>query len=313
VSTRFVIVGGGPAGNTAATYAQRYGADVTMIERDVVGGAAHLWDCIPSKTMIATGGAMSFLRRSTGMGLEQAVAEVDTKALSTRIDDIKHHIQDGITTLLDSQGVRMVHGTARFVGPYEIEGHQSRRDPADLVRRRPRVDRLAATHPEWCTPDGDRILTTRDCYPPRTFPRVGDGHRLRRHGRRVRPHVLLVRCPGHARRVPQQVLPGKDPEVAAVLEDDFLHRGVRPAEGLLGRWGFDRGRRDGRRDRAPATTAGRLHSSHAVLAIGCGAEQPTTSGRDARAGIRTDAGAAYRPDSHHNCVTNVRALHSADR
>src|SRR6478752_9513727 len=109
MAKRFVIIGGGPAGNIAATYAARLGAEVVLIERDIVGGAAHLWDCIPSKTMIATGGAMSFLRRSTGMGLEQAVAEVDTKALSSRIDDIKHHIQDGITTLLDSQGVRMVH------------------------------------------------------------------------------------------------------------------------------------------------------------------------------------------------------------
>ncbi len=57
---RFVIIGGGPAGNTAATHAARLGADVTLIERDIVGGAAHLWDCIPSKAMIATGGAMSF-------------------------------------------------------------------------------------------------------------------------------------------------------------------------------------------------------------------------------------------------------------
>ena len=47
------------------------GAEVTMVERDVIGGAAHLWDCIPSKTMIATGGAMSFSRRIHGMGLEQ--------------------------------------------------------------------------------------------------------------------------------------------------------------------------------------------------------------------------------------------------
>ena len=23
-----------------------------MIERDIVGGAAHLWDCIPSKAMV---------------------------------------------------------------------------------------------------------------------------------------------------------------------------------------------------------------------------------------------------------------------
>ena len=87
MATRFLIIGGGPAGNTAATYAARLGADVTMVERDVVGGAAHLWDCIPSKTMIATGGAMAFLKRSAGMGLESVLAEVDTDALSQRMLD----------------------------------------------------------------------------------------------------------------------------------------------------------------------------------------------------------------------------------
>ena len=61
MSTRFVIIGGGPAGNTAATYAARFGAEVVMIERDVIGGAAHLWDCIPSKSMIATGRALSLI------------------------------------------------------------------------------------------------------------------------------------------------------------------------------------------------------------------------------------------------------------
>jgi len=65
----FVIIGGGPAGTQAATYAARLGVDVTLIERDVIGGAADMWDCIPSKAMIATGGAMAFLDRSFEMGL----------------------------------------------------------------------------------------------------------------------------------------------------------------------------------------------------------------------------------------------------
>ena len=54
----FVIIGGGPGGHAAASHAAKLGADVTVIERDIIGGAAHLWDCIPSKAMIATGGAM---------------------------------------------------------------------------------------------------------------------------------------------------------------------------------------------------------------------------------------------------------------
>ena len=121
MATRFLIIGGGPAGNTAASFAARLGASVTVVEREVIGGAAHLLDCIPSKTMIATGGAMSFLRRSTGMGLEQASATVDTEALTTRIEGIKTHLQTGTSGLLRSQGVRLISGSARFVAPHSVE------------------------------------------------------------------------------------------------------------------------------------------------------------------------------------------------
>src|SRR5207342_2055098 len=47
--TSVVILGGGPGGNTCAAVAATLGADVTLVESDIVGGAAHLWDCIPSK------------------------------------------------------------------------------------------------------------------------------------------------------------------------------------------------------------------------------------------------------------------------
>ena len=165
MATQFLIIGGGPAGNTAATYAARLGADVTMVERDVVGGAAHLWDCIPSKTMIATGGAMSFLRRSTGMGLEQADPEVDTEALSARIEGIKDHLRHGTTELLMSQGVRLVRGVARFLDPFQVEvtgvdGVQRVGFDVALISTgsRPRI-------PDWCTPDG----TARSSASPRPW------------------------------------------------------------------------------------------------------------------------------------------------
>ena len=125
MATRFLIIGGGPAGNTAASFAARLGAQVTVVEREVIGGAAHLLDCIPSKTMIATGGAMSFLRRSTGMGLEQASATVDTEALTKRIEGIKTHLQTGTSGMLKSQGVRMINGSAHFVSPHASKSTRS--------------------------------------------------------------------------------------------------------------------------------------------------------------------------------------------
>ena len=304
VSIRFVIIGGGPAGNTAATHAARLGADVVMIERDVVGGGAHLWDCIPSKTMIATGGAMSFSRRLEGMGLEKATTAVDVDALTARIEGIERHMNRGITELLVSQGVTLVRGAAHFTGPNEVEvatTDGSVRFPFDnaliATGSRPRI-------PDWCQPDGDRILTTRDCYPPKVFPEsvtvIGSGvtgvefvHMFSSFGAEV---TLVVSR--------QQVLPGKDPEVAAVLEDDFLRRGVQ----LL------KGARATAIERDPDSDGvvvqcndGRVvRSSHAVLAIG---SIPNSDDLDlAAAGVEVDQG--YVPIDH-NCVTSVPHIYAA--
>src|ERR1700737_1657237 len=111
--TRFIIIGGGPAGNTAATHAARLGADVTLIERDILGGAAHLWDCIPSKAMIATGGAMAEARRATGMGLGELSPTLDPPALRERIAVITGRLQRNTHDLLASQGVKIVSGAGK--------------------------------------------------------------------------------------------------------------------------------------------------------------------------------------------------------
>ncbi|MFM9084629.1 MAG: FAD-dependent oxidoreductase, partial [Actinomycetota bacterium] len=177
--THLVILGGGPAGNSAATWAARFGARVTLVEREIVGGAAHLLDCIPSKAMIATGGAMSATKRFAGMGIEQHDVEIDVDSIAERISGIVGRIQSTTTELLESQGVTILHGEARFVSDREVvvtssTGEERIEGDAFLIATgsRPRI-------PAWCSPDGERILTTRDCYPPKVFPKsivvVGSG------------------------------------------------------------------------------------------------------------------------------------------
>ncbi|HMX08990.1 MAG TPA: FAD-dependent oxidoreductase, partial [Microthrixaceae bacterium] len=118
MSLRFVIIGGGPAGTQAATSAARLGADVTLIERDIVGGAAHLWDCVPSKAMIATGGRLDTIEDSSGMGLRVTDASVDLEAVRERIARITDRLEHHNRTLLESQGVEIVRGTGRL-----LDGH----------------------------------------------------------------------------------------------------------------------------------------------------------------------------------------------
>jgi pyruvate/2-oxoglutarate dehydrogenase complex dihydrolipoamide dehydrogenase (E3) component len=300
---RFVVIGGGPAGVQAASQAARLGAEVTMIERDVVGGAAHLWDCIPSKAMIATGGAMSFARRSPGMGLAHRDAQLDFEALKRRITDIEDRLHDTVSELLASQGVRIVRGTGRLAGPHEIVVDRpdgTEEVPADAIvlstGSRPRI-------PDWCQPDGDRILTTRQAYPPPALPErlvvIGSGvtgvefvHMFRSFGTAV---TLIVSR--------QQVLPGKDAEVAAALEEDFLRRDIELLKGARA-VGIDR---DGE-DVLVRCHDGRVaRGSHALLAIG---SIPNSEGLGLEsAGVDVDPG-GYVPINRH-CQTNVANVYAA--
>ena len=264
MAMRFVIIGGGPAGNMAATHAARLGAEVTMIEKDIVGGAAHLWDCIPSKAMIATGGTLARMGRAGGMGLQEIRGSLDLEVLTSRIQSIESRLERANVELLTSQGVRLLHGSGRLVGPREVvadtvDGPVSLEANVVLLSTgsRPRI-------PEWAAVDGERILTTRDAYPPPTMPEhlvvVGSGvtgvefvHMFRSLGSEV---TLIVSR--------QQVLPAKDPEVAAALEDDFISRGVRLHKGARA-VGIDK---DADGVTVMCDDGRQARGSHALLAIG---------------------------------------------
>jgi dihydrolipoamide dehydrogenase len=305
MAVRFVIIGGGPAGNSAATHAARLGAEVIVVERDIIGGAAHLWDCIPSKAMIATGGAMSFARRSELFGLQdETPPQLDTAALKARLADIEQHLHKGIVELLDSQDVRMVNGVGRLKGPHEVVvetqdgGMEELEADAILLSTgsRPRI-------PDWCEPDGNRVLTTRQAYPPPEIPEhlvvIGSGvtgvefvHMFSSFGSKV---TLVVSR--------QQVLPTKDAEVAAALEDDFLRRGVVLFKGAraTGIQNDDDGVvvdcDDGRC--APG--------SHALLAIGA-VPNSEALGLEA-AGVEVSQ-SGHVPINHH-CQSNVAHIYAA--
>ena len=304
MALKLVIIGGGPGGNAAATHAAKLGAEVTMIERDIVGGAAHLWDCIPSKAMIATGSALGNINASEQMGLTDVTAQLDFDALRDRISSIEDRLRSSVTTLLESQGVQVIRGTGRLVGPYEVavetaDGEQRLHADAILLSTgsRPRI-------PDWAEPDGDRVLTTRDAYPPKQLPEhlivIGSGvtgvefvHMFSAFGCRV--SLVVSR---------QQVLPRKDPEVAAALEDEFLNRGVKL---LMGARAESIERTDDGGVRVLCDDGRIATGSHALLAIG---SLPNSEGLGCeKAGVEVNQWGYI--DINHHCQTNVPHIYAA--
>ncbi len=321
---RLVVVGGGPAGIEAAATASRLGAEVTLVERDVIGGAANLWDCVPSKAMISTGSVAAIGPRSARLGLSIEVAPPDLDLLRSRMRAISDNLAESTRRQLESQGVRLLRGTGRMLDAHHVEVRRSGSwaDPdvsgaafvaatavtaeettvveADAVLlatgSSPRV-------PSWAPVDGERVLVTRQAYPPREIPEhlvvIGSGvtgvefvHMFRTFGSRV---TLLVSR--------QQVLPQKDPEVAAALEADFLASGVQLAKGA-------RAVAIEREDKEVIVSCedGRIvRGSHALLAIG---SIPSSAGLGLEAaGVVVDA-AGYVPVNHH-CQTNLPHVYAA--
>ena len=294
-----MILGGGPAGNTAATVAATLGADVTLIERDLVGGAAHLLDCVPSKAMIATGGELAGLRRAHIMGL-RAEGELDVDALRARVAGIEEQLRVSVRSLLESQGVRLIHGAGRFVDAHtvEVDGGETVTGDVFLIATgsRPRI-------PEWAPLDNERVLTTREAYPPPEIPThlcvIGSGvtgveftHMFSALGSEV--SLVVSR---------QQVLPAKDPEVAAVLESEFINRGVHLLKGARA----TAVTRTGGSVRVDCNDGRRVDASHVILAIG---SIPNTDDIGLSvAGIAADDQGYI--EINHNCITTLGHVYAA--
>lgn len=113
---RIIIIGGGPAGYEAALVAAQYGADVTIVESEGIGGNCVLTDCVPSKTFIATTGVRTDMRRAEEMGVE---VHFDPTAyrlgqVNGRVKSLARAQSADIRSQLQREGVRLLSGWGRL-------------------------------------------------------------------------------------------------------------------------------------------------------------------------------------------------------
>ena len=232
--TRVVIVGGGPAGYESALVAVELGAEVTLVERDGVGGACVLTDCVPSKTLIATSASVTAFRDAPRLGLYTGDGDVvvDVIAVNDRIKKLAYQQSDDIRARLLREGVTLIAGSARFSSyqpgrahRLEVVGSEARSAEvleADVVLlgtgATPRI--LPAARP-----DGERILSWRDVYDLTGLPErlvvVGSGVT----GAEFASGYSELGVPVTLVSSRDRVLPSEDPDAAEVLEQVFTSRG----------------------------------------------------------------------------------------
>lgn len=79
-----VIIGAGPAGLVAAAGAAALGADVALVERELMGGDCLNGGCVPSKALLAAARAAAAPARSADLGVSAEVS-VDFPAVMARV------------------------------------------------------------------------------------------------------------------------------------------------------------------------------------------------------------------------------------
>ena len=124
--TRIAIIGGGPAGYESALVAAQLGAQVTVVDRDGIGGACVLTDCVPSKTLIATSDRVTALRDAPKVGVEAGTADVHVSmpTVNRRIKDLARQQSADIQARLQSVGVQVLPGSGRFATEQPPRAHR---------------------------------------------------------------------------------------------------------------------------------------------------------------------------------------------
>lgn len=229
-----VIIGSGPGAYEAALVARQIGAEVTLLDRDGIGGSAVITDCVPSKALIAVSNAMQAVAESGKVGVlingaapTDSQLSVNLKTVNARVRELAQAQSKDITANLVREGVQIVHASGSFVNSNTVlatfADGTTQEFTADMALiatgARPRVLDTAI-------PDGQRILTWEQLYELDELPTrlivVGSGvtgAEFASAYQGLGSKVVLVSSR-------DRVLPGEDEDAARVIESVFERRGI---------------------------------------------------------------------------------------
>lgn len=230
-----VIIGGGPGGYEAALAGIQLGAEVTLIERNGVGGSAVLTDVVPSKALIATAEAADSVRRAATLGLRfmaegkeiDPKVHLDLEAINERLVGIAKEQSEDMRNNLMAQGVRVIEGMGRLDGNHFVIAKHADEKVERLEAKTIIV--AVGAHPrtlDSAKPDGERILTWLDLYKLKELPEhmivVGSGvtgAEFASAYRGLGSQVTLISSR-------DTVLPGEDQDAAELIEEVFRRNGM---------------------------------------------------------------------------------------
>ncbi len=119
---KIVVIGGGPGGYVAAIRAAQLGAEVTLVEKNAMGGTCLNVGCIPTKALIHSADLYHEIKKDAAKnGIVVGDVSIDFAAMQKKKQSVVKQLVGGVGGLMSANGITVVKGTAKFKSPTEIE------------------------------------------------------------------------------------------------------------------------------------------------------------------------------------------------
>ncbi len=115
-----VVIGGGPGGYVAALRAAQIGMQVTLVEKDSLGGTCLNRGCIPTKAYYQSAQMLRSLGQLNKFGISVTENGFDFQTTWERKEQIVRQLVQGIAGLLTANGVEVIAGEATLTSPQQV-------------------------------------------------------------------------------------------------------------------------------------------------------------------------------------------------
>ncbi len=116
------VIGGGPGGYVAAIRAAQLGGTVTVVEKEKLGGTCLNVGCIPTKCMLHSADLLRELKeQGKDIGVEAESVKLNFAQVIAHQAAVSAKLSGGVAALMKLNRIKVVYGTAAFVGKAALE------------------------------------------------------------------------------------------------------------------------------------------------------------------------------------------------
>ncbi|QBF32243.1 dihydrolipoyl dehydrogenase [Thalassococcus sp. S3] len=225
-----VVIGAGPGGYVAAIRCAQLGLNVTIVEREHMGGICLNWGCIPTKAMLRSAEVFHLMHRAKDFGLKADGVDYDLDAVVKRSRAVAGQLSGGIGHLMKKNKVPTIMGEARLTGPGKVS-----------VKTEKGTEELTAKHIVLATgararelpgleADGDLVWTYKHALLPKRMPKkllvIGSGAI----GIEFASFYNTLGADTTVVEVMDRILPVEDAEISAFAKKQFTKQGMKIME-----------------------------------------------------------------------------------